>query len=74
MDLGLKGKVAVVAGSSQGLGRAIAHAIAAEGADLVINSRSADKLEAVKAEIAKATGAKVESVACDLTDRRARTV
>ncbi len=46
MDLGLKGKVAVVAGSSQGLGRASADAIAAEGTDLVINSRTPDTLEA----------------------------
>jgi 3-oxoacyl-[acyl-carrier protein] reductase len=67
MDLGLKGKVAVVAGSSQGLGRAIADALATEGADLVINSRSAEKLEAVGTEIAETTGARVESVACDLT-------
>ena len=68
MDLGLQGKIAVVAGSSQGLGRAIAAAIAAEGADLVINSRSAERLDAVKAEIIDATGAKVEAVACDLTE------
>jgi len=67
MDLGLKGRVAVVAGSSQGLGRAIADALAAEGVDLVINSRSAEKLAAVKREIADATGARVEAVACDLT-------
>ena len=51
MDLGLNGKVAVVAGSSQGLGRAIADELAAEGVDLVINSRSAEKLEGVKREI-----------------------
>lgn len=67
MDLGLKGKVAVVAGSSQGLGRAIADALAAEGVDLVINSRSPDKLAAVKDEIVAATGANVEAVAVDLT-------
>jgi 3-oxoacyl-[acyl-carrier protein] reductase len=67
MDLGLKGKVAVVAGSSQGLGLAIADALAAEHADVVINSRSAEKLEAVKAEIVERTGARVEAVASDLT-------
>lgn len=67
MDFGLKGRVAVVAGSSQGLGRAIADALAAEGVDLVINSRSQEKLDAVKAEIVAATGARVEAVACDLT-------
>jgi len=68
MDLGLKGRVAVVAGSSQGLGRAIADALAAEGVDLVINSRSAAKLAVVKAELEAATGVRVEAVACDLSD------
>lgn len=68
MDLGLKGKAAVVAGSSQGLGRAIADALAAEGADLLINSRSPEKLEAVAAEIRDVTGSRVETFACDLTD------
>lgn len=68
MDLGLKGRVAVVAGSSQGLGRAIADQLAAEGVDLVINSRSPEKLAEVRSEIVEATGARVEAVACDLTD------
>ena len=68
MDLGLSGKVAVVAGSSRGLGRAIAEALASEGADLVINSRSADRLEAVRDEIAEATGANVTAVAANLSD------
>lgn len=57
----------MVCGSSQGLGRAIADALAVEGANLVINSRSPDKLLAVKAEIVEATGAAVEAVPCDLT-------
>lgn len=68
MDLGLKGRVAVVAGSSQGLGRAIADALAAEGADVVVNGRDADKLERVRSEIAAATDVRAEAVACDLTD------
>jgi 3-oxoacyl-[acyl-carrier protein] reductase len=67
MDLGLKGRVAVVAGSSQGLGRAIADALAAEGVHLVINSRSSEKLTNVAEEIVEATGAMVEAVALDLT-------
>ena len=67
MDLGIRGRVAVVAGSSQGLGRAIADALAAEGVDLVINSRSADKLRTVKVEIEDAYGVRVEAVPCDLT-------
>lgn len=67
MDLGIGGKVAVVAGSSQGLGRAIATALAQEGADIVLNSRSTDKLAAARAEITQATGANVEAVVSDLT-------
>jgi 3-oxoacyl-[acyl-carrier protein] reductase len=68
MDLGLEGKVAVVAGSSQGLGRAIADHLAAEGAHVVVNSRSPERLAEVRTEIAEATGARVEAVAADLTD------
>jgi 3-oxoacyl-[acyl-carrier protein] reductase len=68
MDLGLKGKAALVCGSSQGLGRAIAEALAAEGADVAINSRSPDKLAVAREEIASATGAKVVAVPADLTD------
>ncbi len=67
MDLGIRGRRAVVCGSSQGLGRAIADALAAEGVDLVINSRSPEKLEAVKAGIEAAAGVSVTPVAADLT-------
>ena len=50
MDLGLKGKVALVIASSQGLGRAVAEEIAAEGASLVICSRNEGRIdEACKA-------------------------
>ena len=62
MDLGLKGKVAVVAGSSAGLGRAIAETLAAEGADLVINSRTAERIAPVKAAIEDASPVRVEAV------------
>ena len=68
MELGLKGRGALVCGSSQGLGRAIADGLAAEGAEVVVNGRSAAKLDAVRDEIAGATGAKVAAVAADLTD------
>lgn len=71
MDLGLKGKAALVCGSSQGLGRAIAEALAAEGCDVVLNSRSADKLAVTRDEITTATGANVEAVPADLTDANA---
>ena len=71
MELGLKDKAALVCGASMGIGRAIAEALAAEGADVVINSRSPDKLAAVAEEIAEATGAKVTAAAADLTDPEA---
>lgn len=68
MDLGLKGRRALVCGSSQGLGRAIADTLAAEGADVVINGRTQAKLEAVRAEMVEATGARVAVAPGDLTD------
>lgn len=68
MDLGIRGRVAVVCGSSQGLGRAVAEALAEEGARVVLNSRSPEKLAATRKAIADATGAEVEAVAANLTD------
>jgi 3-oxoacyl-[acyl-carrier protein] reductase len=73
MDLGLQGRVAVVCGSSQGLGRAVAETLAAEGARVVVNSRSPEKLALVRQEIADATGAEVEAIAANLTDPEAVT-
>lgn len=70
MELGLKGKTALVLGASQGLGGAIADGLAAEGVNLVIASRSADKLGARAGDIAKAHGVKVETHAVDMTDAK----
>jgi 3-oxoacyl-[acyl-carrier protein] reductase len=67
MDLGLKGKIAVVAASSKGLGRAVATTLAAEGALVTINGREADALAKVADEIRKETGGDVIAVAGDLT-------
>lgn len=72
MDLGLKGKKAIVCASSRGLGKGCAMALAQEGVDLVINSRSADVLEATAEEIRKATGVTVTPVACDVTTEEGR--
>jgi NAD(P)-dependent dehydrogenase (short-subunit alcohol dehydrogenase family) len=67
MDLGLKGKTAVVSGSTAGIGLAIATALAAEGASVIINGRTearvAAALEKILAEVA---GAQVRGVAADL--------
>jgi len=67
MDLGLKGKVALAAASSEGIGRAIAEALAREGADLVICSRREDALEKARRELAT-HGGRVLAVPADLTD------
>src|SRR4029077_15554443 len=67
VDLGIRGKSALVCGASRGLGKACALALAREGVDLTIVARTRDALERTGAEIAQATGVKVVSVAADLT-------
>jgi len=66
MDTGLKGKVALVAASSQGIGFATASLLAAERAKLVICSRSQERIEAAAARIRESTGAEVLAIAADL--------
>ena len=66
MDLGLEGKVALVAASSRGLGRAIAEELAAEGCDLMMCARSEGPLEAARADIEVATGRRVVARATDV--------
>ena len=67
MDLGLRDKVAVVAASSQGLGRAIAHELAAEGAAVVMCARGEARLRAAAEQVASATGARVLPVVADVS-------
>jgi 3-oxoacyl-[acyl-carrier protein] reductase len=67
MDLGLKGKVALVAAASRGLGRAVAEELAAEGASLVLCARGVESLEEACAHIERATGAAVLGVAGDVS-------
>jgi NAD(P)-dependent dehydrogenase (short-subunit alcohol dehydrogenase family) len=66
MDLGLKGRRALVCASSQGLGYACAFALAREGAEIMVNGRDAAKLEATRARIAGETGATVHAIVADL--------
>jgi 3-oxoacyl-[acyl-carrier protein] reductase len=66
MDLGLKDRVAIVTGSSRGLGKATAMSLAAEGARVVINGRSEDSLRATTDEI-RAAGGSVAAVAADVS-------
>jgi 2-hydroxycyclohexanecarboxyl-CoA dehydrogenase len=68
MDLGLKGKVALVTGGGRDVGRAIALTMAAEGATVAVNyNRSADEAEAVVAEIT-GSGGEARAYQCDVTD------
>ena len=72
MDFGIAGKKALVCAASKGLGKGCAIALAEEGADLVILARGRDALEATAAEIRAKTGAKVATVACDITTPEGR--
>jgi 3-oxoacyl-[acyl-carrier protein] reductase len=78
LDLGLRGKVALVSASSKGLGRAIAEELAAEGASLVICARGEDALRQTAESIRKSSGVTVVAVAADVSgqsgiDRVAKT-
>ena len=66
MDLGIKGKRALVCASSKGLGLGCARALAAAGVDLVMNARGADALEAAAAAIRADFGVDVVTVAADI--------
>ena len=68
MDLGLKGKVALVAAASRGLGRAVAQELAAEGALLVICSRNAEAIKQTAEEITTSTNAEVLALPCDVSN------
>jgi 3-oxoacyl-[acyl-carrier protein] reductase len=67
MDLGLKGKAALVAAASQGMGRAIALNLAREGARVAICARSKEPLEAAAAAIRAETGAEVIAFPADVS-------
>ncbi len=72
MDLGIRGKRAIVCASSKGLGRGCAEALAEAGVDLVLNARGAEALEATAAEIRARYGVTVTTVAGDVTEPAAR--
>ena len=72
MELGIRGKKALLSGASRGLGRACALALASEGVDVTIVARTRDVLERTGADIAAATGVKVTTVAGDITTQQGR--
>ena len=65
MDLGIKGKTALLAGASAGMGKAAAMAIAAEGAEVFMSARGEARLIAASQEIAQATGARIVPIVAD---------
>lgn len=67
MDLQLKGKLALVSGSTAGIGHAIAMALAAEGARVIVNGRTQEAVDRAVAEIGAATGSEVLGHAGDLS-------
>ncbi|HEY4371481.1 MAG TPA: SDR family oxidoreductase [Burkholderiales bacterium] len=72
MDMGIKGRKAIVCAASKGLGKGCATALAGEGVDLVINARTKSELEATAEEIRKKYGVKVTAVAVDVTTEDGR--
>ena len=66
MDLGLQGKVAIVTGSSDGIGYATAHALAREGVRVVLCARREALLAEARDTIAKETEAELLAVTCDV--------
>ena len=67
MDLGLKGKVALVLAASKGLGRASAGALAAEGTVITIGARNRQALEQAAREIQRESGSRILAVPTDVT-------
>ncbi len=71
MDLGLRGKVALVAGASAGMGRAVAEALAEEGCDLFLAARREEVLAELSGDLRRRFGVKALFRAADLTDNGA---
>jgi 3-oxoacyl-[acyl-carrier protein] reductase len=67
MDLGIRGRTAIVCASSQGLGLGCARALAEAGVSLVINGRNHARLEQAAEEIRQASGVQVRTVAADVS-------
>ncbi len=70
MDLKIKGKIALVTGSTAGIGFAIAKALANEGAKVFVNGRTADRVNQAVERLKKETGnVEIHGIAADFSDR-----
>lgn len=69
LDLGIDNRVAIVTGSSQGIGKAIAYGLAKEGVNVTLCARNLEKLQATVKKIEQSTGAKILSVQADLKNK-----
>lgn len=69
MDLGLQGKLAIVAGGGRGIGKAIARELAREGVDMAIVSRSQEQLEITARELQAETGQRIIPLVTDVTSK-----
>jgi len=72
MDLGIRGRTALVCAASKGLGKGCAIALAREGVNLVITARGKEELDATAAELRKNFGVTVTSIAGDITTAEGR--
>jgi 3-oxoacyl-[acyl-carrier protein] reductase len=72
MDLGIEGRTALICGSSRGLGRACAEALAREGVHVVLNARGREALDATANDVAKLGRGRVSAVAADLSTEAGR--
>lgn len=68
MDLGISGKVALVAAASRGLGKAVAMRLSREGARVAMCSRSEERINAARDDVIRETGGEIYAAACDVTD------
>jgi len=74
MDLGIKGRRAIVCASSRGLGRACATTLAREGCSVIVNGVDRERVKATAAEISESTGAEVQPVAADISTEEGRQI
>src|SRR5689334_3622033 len=72
MEMGIRGRLALVNGASAGMGRAAAESLAAEGVDLVLSARGQARLEDAAAELRTRYGVKVTAVAADHSTEEGR--